>query len=84
MREFQVDGTNFSSFAYLIGMYRGLARYVFQFEDTVRTDVMTRCELIDTFLAGYLLLLPKSKQEILSDDGCLDKLMFQVHLLAQT
>lgn len=77
MREFCTEGREYSSFAHLVGLYRGtmqaLAATSYDMTSTPSLDVV---EAVDAASDGWLRLLPESKRRVMFDDGDMDELVF--------
>ncbi|PLB36635.1 putative C6 transcription factor [Aspergillus candidus] len=81
-REFALDSTSFSSFAYLIGAVRCMALAMSTAPKSAgKQDPTHILQAADSFLDGWRLLLPKNRKEIISKSGEIDELMFQAHSL---
>lgn len=80
-REFAADNHVYSSFAYLIGAIRGVSMALScGLSNTQSVGLPQVLEMVDTVIEGWLLLLPKSKKQLLSKTGEFDELMFQAHM----
>ncbi|KAJ6780038.1 hypothetical protein PWT90_01210 [Aphanocladium album] len=81
-REFDEEDRPFSSFAYLIGAVKcaTLAKAASLKGDPQKkpSDIL---HVVDSVLDSWMLLLPKSKKQVMSRNGDIDELMFQAHLL---
>ncbi|OAR00687.1 hypothetical protein LLEC1_06328 [Akanthomyces lecanii] len=81
-REFDEEEKPFSSFAHLIGAIRcaTLAKEASLKSDPrkKRDDVINAA---DSILDSWLLLLPRTKKQVMLRNGELDELLFQAHLL---
>jgi hypothetical protein len=72
----------FSSFAYLIGAVRCAAQVICMSpKRATREDSEAIIQSADSAFDAWLLLLPKDKKPVLKQDGTIDELMFQAHLL---
>ncbi|KAJ5623843.1 hypothetical protein N7510_000152 [Penicillium lagena] len=81
-REFAPDNLEFSSFAYLIGAVRCTAFAISTAPKiAIKEDSMHVIQTADSILNGWLLLLPKSRKQVMSKTGEINELMFQAHLL---
>ncbi|KXG50160.1 Transcription factor [Penicillium griseofulvum] len=81
-REFSLDETVFSSFAYLIGAVRCTALAISTVPKAANKDDSLRMiQAADSALTGWLLLLPKTQKQVMSKAGEIDELMFQAHML---
>jgi hypothetical protein len=84
-REFALDSPAYSSFAYLIGVVRGISSAI----QVVSPDIscwsspQVRTE-VDAIIDGWQLLLPESKRELVSKDGQVDELIFQALMAMHT
>lgn len=78
-KEFSGDDRDFSSFAYRILCGRNLGRYMrtppIQGPDD---DNLTR---IEALLTNWRLHLPQNKKDALQNNGMLDEMMFQAHMM---
>ncbi|GKU11633.1 unnamed protein product [Fusarium langsethiae] len=80
-REFAENDIPFSSFAYLIGAVRAAALAISVTPQKVkRQDSERVIQAADSVIDAWLLLLPKERK-VMSNDGSIDELMFQAHLL---
>ncbi|KAF2751545.1 hypothetical protein M011DRAFT_394715 [Sporormia fimetaria CBS 119925] len=70
----------FSSFAYLIDAIRILGK-VFEVARLDSTFEYHAVDVVDTYLCNWRNNLPVSKQDIVSNDGTLDELLFQAHMV---
>ncbi|OAA72020.1 C6 zinc finger domain protein [Akanthomyces lecanii RCEF 1005] len=81
-REFDEEEKPFSSFAHLIGAIRcaTLAK-----EASLKSDPRKKPDdvlhVADSILDSWLLLLPKTKKQVMLRSGEIDELLFQAHLL---
>jgi hypothetical protein len=81
-REFSLDETVFSSFAYLIGAVRCTALAISTVPKAANKDDSLRMiQAADSALTGWLLLLPKTQKQVMSKAGEIDELIFQAHML---
>ena len=84
LREFGPEDLKLSSFAYLVGLYRSLS-VVFETLATPDRELQTSlCEEIDSCISAWMLLLPKQKRFIVHDDGKIDELLYQGHIVINT
>lgn len=76
-REFESEGKVYSSFAYLIGVVRGLSQasvsVPWQSDGSPTLEVVAT---IDSVIDGWLLLLPESKQQAMNSGGEIDELLY--------
>ncbi|EGX91584.1 C6 zinc finger domain protein [Cordyceps militaris CM01] len=81
-REFDQEEKPFSSFAHLIGAVRcaTLAKEASLKRDPRKNpdDVL---HVVDSILDSWMLLLPKSKKQVMMRNGDIDELLFQAHNL---
>ncbi|KAJ3498330.1 hypothetical protein NLG97_g1202 [Lecanicillium saksenae] len=81
-REFDEEDKPFSSFAFLIGAVKcaALAKAASLKGDPQKqpSDIL---HVVDSVLDSWMMLLPKSKKQVMSRNGEIDELMFQAHLL---
>ncbi|KAL5339644.1 hypothetical protein BJX70DRAFT_363533 [Aspergillus crustosus] len=83
-REFQCPTIEFSSFAELIGISRGIDLVLGEGFPT-RPDCVNRlCGNADTSILAWLLLLPPGKQSLVKANGTVDQLLFRAHMLIYT
>ncbi|KEF53212.1 uncharacterized protein A1O9_10660 [Exophiala aquamarina CBS 119918] len=80
-REFSAESHVYSSFSYLIGAVRGVSSAI----STCHLDMLNGfsppvLETVDAVIDGWMLLLPKSKRQILSKNGEFDEIMFQANM----
>ncbi|KAJ5566568.1 Transcription factor [Penicillium sp. DV-2018c] len=81
-REFSSEDIVFSSFAYLVGAVRCAALAISTVPKAAnREDSELMIQAADSVLNGWLLLLPKTRKQVMDKDGEIDELMFQAHLL---
>ena len=81
-REFGPNDIPFSSFAYLIGAVQCAASAISATPKiTAEEDSMHVIQAADCSLDGWRLLLPQDRQQVMSETGEIDELMFQAHLL---
>ena len=81
-REFSPDNTPFSSFAYLIGAVQCAASAKSATPKiAAEEDSMHVIQAADCSLDGWRLLLSPDRQQVMSETGEIDELMFQAHLL---
>ncbi|PLN76445.1 hypothetical protein BDW42DRAFT_198943 [Aspergillus taichungensis] len=81
-REFALDSTTFSPFAYLIGAVRCMALAMSTAPTNAdKQDPTHVLQAADSFLDGWRLLLPENRKQIISKTGEIDELMFQAHSL---
>ena len=77
------DETNFSSFAYLIGLLRSIDLTIIGLARTSEENVKEMCTRADSSVAAWLGLLSKSKRKLFRDDGTLDEPLSKAHSLIQ-
>lgn len=82
-REFMDDSTDFSSFAYLIGLARSLDHIIIGIPRTSEENIKAMCANADASIAAWLSLLSKSKRKLFRDDGTVDELLFKANALIQ-
>jgi hypothetical protein len=82
-REFAEDDTDFSSFAYLIGLYRSLDAIISGIPRNSEENVERLCSGVDATIAAWLSLLSKSKRKLFKDDGTIDELLFKANMAIQ-
>lgn len=82
-REFAIDHTGFSSFAYLVGLVRSLDHIIIGIPRDCEENVKVMCTNADASIAAWLSLLSKSKHKLFRDDGTLDELLFKANILVQ-
>ncbi|EON62361.1 hypothetical protein W97_01583 [Coniosporium apollinis CBS 100218] len=83
-REFALDDdTDFSSFAYLIGLARSLDHTIIGIPRNSEENVHAICTNADASVAAWLSLLSKSKRKFFRDDRTLDELLFKANMLIQ-
>jgi hypothetical protein len=70
----------FSSFAYLIDAVRTLGK-VFEVSRLDSTFEYHAVEVVDSYQTNWRLHLPQQKQELVSNDGTVDELLFQAHMV---
>lgn len=81
-REFSLEETSFSSFAYLIGAVRCAALAVsIAPKNATKDDSEGIIQSADSVIDAWLLLLPKDRKQVMKKTGVIDELMFQAHLL---
>jgi hypothetical protein len=77
------DETDFSSFAYLVGLLRSLDLTIIGIPRNSEENVKEMCTRADASIAAWLSLLSKSKRKLFRDDGTLDELLFKAQCLIQ-
>lgn len=70
----------FSSFTYLIDAIRNLGR-VFEVARLDSQFEYHAVDVVDTYLANWRLHLPASKLQIVNNDGVIDEVLFQAHMV---
>ena len=81
-REFAAEDVSFSSFAYLIGAVRCAATAIVSTpKGPVDEMSLHVIQVADSMIEAWLLLLPKNRASAMTEDGTVDELMFQAHLL---
>jgi hypothetical protein len=70
----------FSSFTYLIDAVRTLGK-VFEVSRLDSTFEYHAVEVVDSYQTNWRLHLPQQKQELVSNDGTVDELLFQAHMV---
>lgn len=81
-REFIPNNVHFSSFAYLIGAVQCAATAISTTPKIAAVEDSTRLiQAVDCSLDGWRLLLPPEHKHVMNEDGEIDELMFQAHLL---
>ena len=75
--------TNFSSFAYLVGLVRTIDHTITGMQRTSEESIKTMCAIADAGTAGWLSLLPKAKRKLFREDGTLDELLFKANIFIQ-
>ena len=78
------DDLAFSSFAHLIGLLRGLDRILTGKSAAADNSVFELSDHSDTFLVGWLSLLPQCKREAVAQNGSVDLLLLEALLLMYT
>jgi hypothetical protein len=71
---------NFSSFTYLIDAIRTLGK-VFECARLDSTFEYHAVDVVDQYLCNWRLHLPPSKSDIVSNDGRVDEVLFQAHMV---
>lgn len=73
----------FSSFAYLIGAIRCAGRAILSAPRAAPVDdtSLQLIQVADSMIEAWLLLLPPSRASAMNNNGEIDELMFQAHLL---
>ncbi|GAB7365827.1 hypothetical protein MBLNU230_g7159t1 [Neophaeotheca triangularis] len=85
VREFSPDeGVEFSSFAELIGLTRGLYLALSCDGEPAPNKYLSICTNIDISMTGWYSLLPPSKQCVLRSDESLDEMMFMAQFIMHT
>ncbi|KAF2731629.1 hypothetical protein EJ04DRAFT_365437 [Polyplosphaeria fusca] len=77
---FAAEEIVFSSFTYLIDAIRILGK-VFEVARLDSTFEYHAVDVVDSYLVNWRLHLPISKLEIVNNDGVIDELMFQAHMV---
>ncbi|KAL1795365.1 hypothetical protein ACET3X_007181 [Alternaria dauci] len=77
---FLAHGFTFSSFAYLIDAIRILGK-VFETARLDSTFEYHAVDVVDQYQCNWRLHLPASKMEIVSNDGHIDEVLFQAHMV---
>jgi hypothetical protein len=77
---FAAEEIVFSSFTYLIDAIRILGK-VFEVARLDSTFEYHAVDVVDSYLVNWRLHLPVSKLEIVNNDGIIDELMFQAHMV---
>ncbi|KAF9871443.1 C6 zinc finger protein [Colletotrichum karsti] len=81
-REFAPEQTSFSSFAYLISAVRCAAQAISTTPKIASAgDSAHLIQSADSIIDGWVLLLPKDRQQVMSKAGKIDEIMFQAQLL---
>jgi hypothetical protein len=81
-RDLAIEDVSFSSFAYLIGAVRCAALAISATpKRATKEDSPLVLQRADSVINAWLLLLPKCSKEVMGNDGEIDELMFQAHLL---
>ncbi|GAD97242.1 conserved hypothetical protein [Paecilomyces variotii No. 5] len=81
-REFMPDSVHFSSFAYLIGAVQSAATAISITPKIAAVEDSTHLiQAVDCGLDGWRLLLPPEHKHVMKENGEIDELMFQAHLL---
>ncbi|KAK8096502.1 hypothetical protein PG999_012446 [Apiospora kogelbergensis] len=84
-RELETDGPGYSSFAHLVGAYRSITDALKAIPPLTKSHGSALIiQEVDTVIDGWLHLLPESKREVMSENGEIDELMFQAHMLVHT
>jgi hypothetical protein len=73
----------FSSYAYLIGLLRSLDHSIYGVSRPLKANIKTLCTKTDESMAAWLLLLPKNKQKLFTEDGSFDEVLFKANSLLQ-
>lgn len=81
-REFDVEVTYYSSFAYLIGAVR-CATLAISSASKIDSQDTSACviEDADSVIDGWSLHFPKTRKPVMTNAGVVDELVFQAHLL---
>ena len=79
-RVFASHEVAFSSFAYRIEAIRLLGT-ILAVGQTARAEDNDRVEAIDASMTSWLLNLPYSKREVIDQDGRIDEMLFQAHMI---
>ncbi|KAL5051660.1 hypothetical protein BDW71DRAFT_57441 [Aspergillus fruticulosus] len=81
-REFLPSNVHFSSFAYLIGAVQCAAAAISITPKVAAAEDSTHLiQAVDCSLDGWRLLLPPERKHVMNENGEIDELMFQAHLL---
>ncbi|KAF9890401.1 hypothetical protein FE257_006069 [Aspergillus nanangensis] len=81
-REFTPENVSFSSFAYLIGAVQCAAAAISATPKIAAKEDSTHViQAADCSIDGWRLLLPKDRNQVMSETGEIDELMFQAHLI---
>jgi hypothetical protein len=81
-REFIPNSVHFSSFAYLIGAVQSAATAISITPKIAAVEDSTHLiQAVDCSLDGWRLLLPPEHKDVMNENGEIDELMFQAHLL---
>lgn len=81
-RDLALEDTPFSSFAYLIGAVRCVALAVTAVSETgAKEDSAHIIQVADSIINGWLILLPKSRKQVMNKAGEIDELMFQAQMI---
>lgn len=81
MREFSDgEGQDFSSFAHLVGLTRGLDLAFQAFRPNGIASPRHVYGLVDTCIAAWCALLPPKKRNLLRDDGTVDHQLFMANM----
>ena len=78
-----MDGTDFSSYAYLIGLVRSLDLIIIGIPRTSEENIKTMCNNVDASIAAWVSLLSKPKRKLFREDGTLDALLYKANTLIQ-
>jgi hypothetical protein len=78
-----MDDTDFSSFAYLIGLIRTLDQIIIGIPRISEDNMKVLTTNADAGIAAWLSLLSKPKRKLFREDGTLDELMFKANMLIQ-
>ncbi|KAI5461858.1 hypothetical protein BGZ63DRAFT_386745 [Mariannaea sp. PMI_226] len=84
-REFALEERLFSSFAYFIDatdIFVSSLRASFGYESLCNAKSL--CENLETTIAGWFVMLPSNKRELLINPVVLDQLLFQAHMMLYT
>ncbi|KAI9729733.1 MAG: hypothetical protein M1834_006684 [Cirrosporium novae-zelandiae] len=79
-RAFDITMPKFSSFAYRIEAIHILADIIILGQDPYNNND-NEVRLVDEALANWFLLLPPSKKEIIDENGDIDEMLFQAHMI---
>ncbi|OJJ36979.1 hypothetical protein ASPWEDRAFT_738100 [Aspergillus wentii DTO 134E9] len=82
-REFMADEMEFSSYAELIGLTRGIDMALSSSSSNIQI-YNSMCAKSDTSMAAWHSLLPSSKRSLIRPDGSLDEVMFKAQFIMHT
>ncbi|KAE8381638.1 hypothetical protein BDV26DRAFT_278635 [Aspergillus bertholletiae] len=83
-REFMPYDIEFSSFAELIGLTRGIDLALPSSAPSSIQQYISICTHSDTATTAWYSLLPQSKKTLIHSDGSLDEVMFKAHFVMHT
>ncbi|KAJ5428758.1 Transcription factor [Penicillium cf. griseofulvum] len=84
-REYALEATRFSSFAYLIDATRIFVcslRVATQYENPSKAELL--CSDLEASIVGWFVMLPPDKWELAVQPDLLDQLIFQAHMMMYT
>ncbi|KAE8374898.1 hypothetical protein BDV26DRAFT_268997 [Aspergillus bertholletiae] len=84
-REYALETTQFSSFAYLIDATRIFVcslRMATQYESLCKAELL--CGDLEAAIVGWFVMLPPDKWELAAEPALLDQLIFQAHMMMYT